>query len=90
MITARYKNGDVTNPENYRPICGLQQLYKLLSTMLCNRLRAVLDRHQCADQAGFSKTFRPFDDLQTHIPEKQRMVNGHMGGSDRLQGIRFK
>ena len=44
LITVIYKKGDVTNPENYRPICGLRQLYKLFSTMLCNRLFAVLDR----------------------------------------------
>ena len=37
MITVIYKKSDVTNPENYRPITGLQQLYKLFSTMLATR-----------------------------------------------------
>ena len=30
-------------------------------------------------------------DVQTHLPEKQRVGDGHVGGSDRLQeGIRFR
>ena len=62
---------------------------KLFSTMLCNRLSAVLDRHHSADQAGSRNTFRTTDHVmtyKTHIPEKQGVVNRHVGGSDRLQG----
>ena len=93
MITVIYERGDATNPENYGPICGLPQLYKLFSAMLYNRLCAELEQHQCPDQAGFRKHI-PYNgppcDVQTHFPDKQRMEDGHVGGSDRLQqGIRF-
>ena len=80
MITVIYKNGDATNTENYRPICGV------------SRLCAELDRYQCPDMAGFRKSS---DDgsscaVQTHLPEKQRVENRHVGGGDRLlEGIRF-
>ena len=78
-----YKKGDGANPEHYRPICGPQQL-----SMLCNGLSAVHDRHPSADQAGFRKIFRATDHLmtyKTHISEKQRVENRHVGGSSRLQ-----
>ena len=55
MITVIYKKGDVTNPENHRPFCGLPQHYTLFTTMFCSRLYAELDRYQCPDQAGFRK-----------------------------------
>ena len=51
VISVIYKKGDGANQENYRPICGLQQLFKLFSTMLCKRPSAVLDQHRSADQA---------------------------------------
>ena len=89
MITEK---GDPTNPKNYRPICSLRRLHKLFSTMQYNRLHA-LDRYQCPDQAAFRKAFQRTDhmnDVQTHLPEKQRVEDGHVGGSDRLQeGMRF-
>ena len=64
-IIVSYKKGDVTTPVNYRPTCGPPQLYKLLSTMIHTRLHAVLEPHQCADQAGFRKTFRTTDHFTT-------------------------
>ena len=48
--------------------------------MLCNQQNAVLDRSK--------KTFRTTDHLMTFeliTPEKQRVGNKHVGGSDGLQ-----
>ena len=56
MITVISMKGDATKQDNYRPICGLPQLHKLLTTMIYNRLYAELDQHQCPDQAGFRKS----------------------------------
>ena len=72
MITMSHKKGDVTNPKNYKPICGLPQLHKLFSTMLMNRLYAELDRYQCPDQAGFRKTFQTTVHLMTNRPISQK------------------
>ena len=66
MITVIYKKGDVRNPQNYRLMCGLPQLYKLFSTMLYNWFYAVLDRYQCAAQADFRKTFQTTDHFMTY------------------------
>ena len=46
----------------------------------------------CPDMTGFRRS--PDDGssyaVQTHLPEKQRVENRHVGGGDRLQeGIRF-
>ena len=72
VITVIYKNGDVANPENFWPICGLQQLYKLFSAMLCDRQSSVLDRHWSADQAEFRKTVRTTDHLMTYKLTSQK------------------
>ena len=88
---------DTTNPENYAPICDLPQLCKLLSKTLHIRLYAELDRYQCIDisvptMQGSENIPNngPLFDVQTHLPEKQRVGDGHVGGSDRLpEGIRF-
>ena len=82
MITVIYKKGEVTNPENYRPICGFQQLYKLFSTAPTCRPGRI--------QKSIPNNGSPYD-VQTHIPEKQRVGERHVGGSDRLQeGICLK
>ena len=39
-----HKKGDVENVGNYRPICSLPALYKLLSTILYGRLFPRLDQ----------------------------------------------
>ena len=95
MITLIHKKGDPTNPENYRPICSVPAtLQGCLPQCTHNRHYAELDRYQCPDQAGFRKTFQTTDHLVTfrpiYLPEKQRVGDGHVGGSDRLQeGNRF-
>ena len=63
VITVLYKNGDATLPQNYRPICIIPLLYKLFSKLLYNRLYPILDKAQCADQAGFRHKFSTVDHL---------------------------
>ena len=92
MVTVIYKERDPTKPENYKPICFFPQHYNLSSTMNNNRLYAKLDQDKCPDQAGFrtNPNNGPPYDVQSRCPERQRMENRHVGGSDRLQeGIRL-
>ena len=63
VITVLYKNGDATLPQNYRPICIIPLLYKLFSKLLYNRLYPILDKAQCADQAGFRHKFSTVDHM---------------------------
>ena len=75
MVTVMYKKGDVTNLENYRPICGLPQLNKLSSTMLY------------PTRQHSEKTFQTTDHFMTYrlISQKSSEWDGHVVGSDRLQ-----
>ena len=57
------KSGDLTLPENYRPIAILQAFYKIFSRMLYGRLMPLLDSHQCHDQFGFRPGVRLDDAL---------------------------
>ena len=65
-IKVIHKKGDVENVSNYRPICSLLALYKLLPTILYGRLYPVLDQKQAEDQAGFRKTYQTTDHLATY------------------------
>ena len=63
-----------------------------LPSVIYNRLHAKLDSYRCPGHAGFRK--KPDDgsshDVQTFCPMKQRMVNLHVGGGDRIpEGVRF-
>ena len=94
MVSVICEKADPTKqPENYRPICSLPQLYKLFTTMIDNRLYAELGQHQCPDQAGFRKQFQTTDHLMTYRlvhQKKQRVENWHVGGIDRLpEGVRL-
>ena len=43
IITLLYKKDDPFNIKNYRPITLTNSVYKILSRILCNRLKSVLD-----------------------------------------------
>ena len=57
------KSGDSMLPQNYRPICIIPLLYKLFSKLLYKRLYPILDKAQCADQAGFRNKFSTIDHM---------------------------
>ena len=63
VITVLLKSGDAMLPQNYRPICIIPLLYKLFSKLLYNRLYPILDKAQCADQAGFRHNFSTTDHM---------------------------
>ena len=65
-IKVIHKKGDVENVRNYRPICSLPALYKLVSTILYGRLNPTLDLRPAEDQAGFRKTYQTTDHLATY------------------------
>ena len=57
---------------NYRPICSLPALYKLVTTVLYSRLYPRLDQIQSEDQAGFRRTYQAMDHLTTYRMIEQR------------------
>ena len=61
-----HRKGDVEEAGKYRPICTLPALYKLFSTLLCNRLYPRLDCVQPGDQGGFRRSYRTLDHLATY------------------------
>ena len=63
VITVIPKAGDLSQPQNYRPICSIPSLYKLFSKLLYTRLQPQLDKQQPPDQAGF----RPGRSTQDHL-----------------------
>ena len=71
-IKVIHKKGDVEDVSNYRPICSLPSMYKLLSTILSGRLYPMLDQKQAEGQAGFRKTFQTKDHFATYRLVEQK------------------
>ena len=46
------KNGNKKDLKNYRPICVLSSIYKVLTKVLTKRLEKTLDEKQPREQAG--------------------------------------
>ena len=65
-IKSDLRKGDFERADNYRPICTLPTLYKLLSTLLYNRLYTKLDKRQPPDHGGFRRSYQTLDDLATY------------------------
>ena len=63
VISVIHKSGDVTQPQNYRPISIIPMLYKLFSKLLYRRLYPILDAAQSRDQAGFRGSFSTIDHM---------------------------
>ncbi|KAE9414978.1 hypothetical protein Angca_003700, partial [Angiostrongylus cantonensis] len=63
-IVLLFKKGDLHDVGNYRPICLLSVMYKLLARVILNRIDITLDEGQPCEQAGFRKGFSTMD--RTH------------------------
>ena len=48
-----FKKGNKKDLKNYRPICLLSNVYKVLTKVLTKRLEKTLDENQSREQAGF-------------------------------------
>ena len=55
QVILLYKKGDNNNLSSYRPISLLNTMYKILTTLLQQRLSEVLDTHLQQSQFGFRK-----------------------------------
>ncbi|XP_019225393.1 PREDICTED: uncharacterized protein LOC109206976 [Nicotiana attenuata] len=53
VITIIPKSSHATNVGDYRPIAGCNTIYKVISKMLCNRLREILPTLIAANQSAF-------------------------------------
>ena len=75
MIT--FKKGNKKDLKNYRPICLLQKVYKVLTKVLTKRLRKTLDVNQPREQAGFRSGYSTTDHIHVvnQLKEKCREYN---------------
>ena len=60
-----FKKGDPTLAKNYRPIAIISALYKLFSSMLCNRVMVRFIPQQSPEQAAYRKGFNTEEHLLT-------------------------
>ena len=67
-----FKGGDATQAKNYRPICVMPLLYKLLAVMIQKRLTPTLERALSKEQAGFRKHYSTIDHLHTLVQVQQK------------------
>ena len=63
IIILLHKKGDKRNISNYRPISLLNNIYKLFTKIITNRITRTLDENQPREQAGFKRGFSTIDHL---------------------------
>ena len=63
IIILLHKKGDQKNISNYRPISLLNNIYKLFTKIITNRITRTLDENQPREQAGFRRGFSTIDHL---------------------------
>ena len=60
-----FKKGNKKDPTNYRSICLLSNIYKVLTKLLTERLEKTLDENHPREQAGFISGYSKTD--HTHV-----------------------
>ena len=65
IIILLHKKGDQKSISNYRPISLLNNIYKLFTKIITNRITRTLDENQPREQAGFRRGFSTIDHLHT-------------------------
>ena len=70
-----FKNGNKKDLKNYRPICLLSNIYKVLTKIPTKRLKKTLD--QTREQAGFRSGYSTTDHIHVvnQLKEKCREYN---------------
>ena len=63
IIILLHKKGDQKNISNYRPLRLLNNIYKLFTKIITNRITRTLDENQPREQAGFRRGFSTIDHL---------------------------
>ena len=58
-----FKKGNRKDIKNYRPICLLSNMYKLLTKITTTRLEKKLDENQPREQAGFRSKYSTTDHI---------------------------
>ena len=72
-----FKKGNKKDIKNYRPICLLSNIYKLLMKIITKRLETRLDENQPREQAGFRSKYSTTDHIHVinQLKEKCREYN---------------
>ena len=67
LITPIFKEGDRSNPDNYRGICISSAILKLITSLISERLHTKVDELKLIDknQIGFKRNSRTSDHLLT-------------------------
>ena len=78
LITPVHKNGDPTEPDNFRPICVLSCVSKFFTNVLNNRLTLVCKKEKLIhwSQIGFLENYRTTD----HIFSLKTLLNKYTRG----------
>ena len=72
-----FKKGNKKDLTNYRPICLLSNIYKVLTKVLTKRLEKTLDENQPREQTGFRSRYSTTDHIHVvnQLKEKCREYN---------------